>query len=311
MATLTINLNNVQPLDSILTELSELSLSGNALKYIRVNATADGFELETVSGGGMTIGEAVTGATANRVLYVDGSGNLANAAGLQFNGTELGVGGAAVSGRKAQIVGTGVTDKLVVLKSVAAQTGNHFESRHSDDTIQSKMRFNGNWVLGGDFNELGGNNNTLLSLYPSAGQGINAIAISDGTYYDIFRRGHYYSDYVIRISSYQTSPYTQLLIGQNGVSIGKDGVSAASASLHVYGRAHNQVTMKVQAIASQTANLHDWNNSSGTALSSIDILGAFHPPNISVLANAQNNSIFESGGFLYYKDSSGTAHLLY
>lgn len=86
MATLTINLNNVQPLDSILTELSELSLSGNALKYIRVNATADGFELETVSGGGMTIGEAVTGATANRVLYVDGSGDLADSSGLTYDG---------------------------------------------------------------------------------------------------------------------------------------------------------------------------------------------------------------------------------
>lgn len=86
MATLTINLSNVQPLDSILTELSELSLSGNALKYIRVNATADGFELETVSGGGMTIGEAVTGATANRVLYVDGSGDLADSSGLTYDG---------------------------------------------------------------------------------------------------------------------------------------------------------------------------------------------------------------------------------
>ena len=52
MSTLNINLNNVQPLDTILTGLSGLAYSGNQGLFIKVNATADGFEFAAGSGGG-------------------------------------------------------------------------------------------------------------------------------------------------------------------------------------------------------------------------------------------------------------------
>jgi hypothetical protein len=51
MSTLNINLNNVQPLDTILTGLSGLAYSGNQGLFIKVNATADGFEFAAGSGG--------------------------------------------------------------------------------------------------------------------------------------------------------------------------------------------------------------------------------------------------------------------
>lgn len=44
-------LGNKQPLDTQLTDLAGLSYSSNALKYIRVNAGENGWELATVSGG--------------------------------------------------------------------------------------------------------------------------------------------------------------------------------------------------------------------------------------------------------------------
>lgn len=44
-------LGNKQPLDTQLTDLAGLSYASNALKYIRVNAGENGFELATVSGG--------------------------------------------------------------------------------------------------------------------------------------------------------------------------------------------------------------------------------------------------------------------
>jgi len=52
MSTLNINLNDVQPLDTILTGLSALGYSGNEGLFIKVNATADGFEFAAAGGGG-------------------------------------------------------------------------------------------------------------------------------------------------------------------------------------------------------------------------------------------------------------------
>lgn len=65
MATLTINVDNVQPLDTILTGLSGLSYSGNAGLYIKVNATEDGFEFAAASGGGGTWG-SITGTLSDQ-----------------------------------------------------------------------------------------------------------------------------------------------------------------------------------------------------------------------------------------------------
>lgn len=56
MSTLNINLNNVQPLDTILTGLSGLAYSGNQGLFIKVNATEDGFEFAAGSGGVPYIG---------------------------------------------------------------------------------------------------------------------------------------------------------------------------------------------------------------------------------------------------------------
>lgn len=235
------------------------------------------------------------------VLYVDTTNNT------------LAISDTPVSGRKLQIKGESTTDKLLVLKSVSSQTGNHWESRHSDDTIQSKIRYDGNFVLGGDFNEFNGNRETILTIVPNGTQGLNAIAITDGgSNYNIFRRDSWYTNGVIRIESYQTSPYTSLMIGQNGISIGKTGLSAASASLHVYGRKTDQVTTKIQAISSQTVDLTQWLDSSSTKLVGITIEGGISPCSMAD-SSAQNNTIYFStdSSKLVYKDSGGTVNQLY
>jgi len=45
--------------------------------------------IKSSGGGGISIGGAITGGTPNRVLYIDGSGNLAQDDGLQYDGTNL------------------------------------------------------------------------------------------------------------------------------------------------------------------------------------------------------------------------------
>lgn len=74
-----------QPLDTQLTDLAALSYAGNALKVVRVNAGATGFELATVSGSGTTVTSAVTtvdfgafpGATDAKVTITGQAGILA------------------------------------------------------------------------------------------------------------------------------------------------------------------------------------------------------------------------------------------
>ena len=61
MATLNINLDNVQPLSDNLTEISLLNKTGNTLKVIRVNAAEDDFELATIAAGGVDSVNSQTG----------------------------------------------------------------------------------------------------------------------------------------------------------------------------------------------------------------------------------------------------------
>jgi len=88
MSTLNINLNNVQPLDTILTGLSGLAYSGNQGLFIKVNATADGFEFAAGSGG-----VPYTGATQDVNL-----GEFELKAGqIEYDQTPTGAAGVAVT----------------------------------------------------------------------------------------------------------------------------------------------------------------------------------------------------------------------
>lgn len=78
-----------QPLDTQLTSLAGLSYSGNASKYVRVNAGETGFELNTVAGGGDVVGPASAG--ANKVVLFDGTtGKLIKDSGLSLSGSNTG-----------------------------------------------------------------------------------------------------------------------------------------------------------------------------------------------------------------------------
>lgn len=69
-----------------------------------IRMTAD--ELKTLLGvGSLAIGEAVGGGTANRVLYIDNSGNLADSPNLTFSGTHLGLNNGSVAAPSLQFGG--------------------------------------------------------------------------------------------------------------------------------------------------------------------------------------------------------------
>jgi hypothetical protein len=59
------------------------------LKGSNASVLGDWQELQTPTGGGMTIGQAVSGATNNRFLFVDASGNLGNSDKLEWDGNDI------------------------------------------------------------------------------------------------------------------------------------------------------------------------------------------------------------------------------
>ena len=85
MATLNINLDNVQPLNTLLTGISQLGYSGNAGLFLKVNATEDGFEFSAAGSSGISIGDTITGGTAGRVLFEGATNILADSAGLKYS----------------------------------------------------------------------------------------------------------------------------------------------------------------------------------------------------------------------------------
>jgi len=77
MATLNINLDNVQPLNTLLTGISQLGYSGNAGLFLKINATEDGFEFSAGGSSGVSIGDTIGGGTAGSVLFLGAAGVLA------------------------------------------------------------------------------------------------------------------------------------------------------------------------------------------------------------------------------------------
>lgn len=120
-----------------IAELSGLS-NGDVLSY---NSTADEFQFGAAAGGGLTIGGAVSGGGANRVLYEDGSQNLAASANLKFGATNLGL----------DITSPNAGDVTLIIRGAASQSGPYEQINSGDGTTIFRAMPNGNGGLWFDF----------------------------------------------------------------------------------------------------------------------------------------------------------------
>lgn len=100
------------------------------------------------------------------------------------------------------------------------------------------------------------------------------------------------------------------LYGQNAIGTGNGGNILLQAGAFVTSGSNGKVI--VRGLASNTANLQEWQNNAGTALSAVKSDGSIQPASLADSA-ATNNSIYYSttAGKLVYKDSSGTVNNLY
>ncbi len=152
MATLNINLDNVQPLNTLLTGISQLGYSGNAGLFLKVNATENGFEFSAAGSSGISIGDTIGSGTAGSVLFL-GAANVLEQdnAYLNYNSTtkRLAIGLGSASGM-THIKTQNATDVGLIVQGTTSQTGNLTEWRDVSNNVLANVEYNGR----GYFNNL-------------------------------------------------------------------------------------------------------------------------------------------------------------
>jgi hypothetical protein len=98
--------------------------------------------------------------------------------------------------------------------------------------------------------------------------------------------------------------------GGNAAGTGAGGSILLQAGAFATSGSNGKVI--VRGLASNTANLQEWQNNAGTALSAVKSDGSIQPASMADSA-ATNNSIYYSttASKLVYKDAAGTVNNLY
>ncbi len=157
-----------------------------------LSVDASGNIIETTGGGGMVIGDPVTGGNPNDILFIDGSGNLAQNDNFQFDGTTFtapglfidipnniyGIGDPASTltsntgtnvtafGSSAGAGNSGSTVNLIGVQAGQSNTGSSLNAIGIQSAFQN---------TGDSINAIG-----ILSAYQNSGGNLNAVGYSAG-----------------------------------------------------------------------------------------------------------------------------------
>jgi hypothetical protein len=106
---------------------------GSEDQVLSRDATSDGTEWATIASG-ITIGDTITGGSANRILFEDGSTQVAQSAGFVFDGAQLGINNATPAAMLD--IQTNATDAVgATIQATAGQTANLFQALDSVGTV--------------------------------------------------------------------------------------------------------------------------------------------------------------------------------
>jgi len=277
-------------------------------------------------GGGIAaIGDAVGSGTAGSILFVDGSGNLAqDNAGLYYDD----------AGNQLRLSAASATDMLLRIRAAAAHSANLTEWQDSSGNILACVSAGGAFWLNKDSSPFG-----MSSAYVSAvmGDKTGATAANGGVL--AFGRNNKSHEPYMGVGAWDNGTSRAIYYGGTGwglpdatshnfytsatytetndsgvlrFNIDSSGVATFDGNVIIDGLVDANVQLRVQGGASQSANLTTWEDSGGSVLSAIDELGAWHPPSMND-ATANNNSVYYStdASKLVYKDSGSTVNNLY
>ncbi len=269
---------------------------GSANQILQTNGSGTVFW--AASSGGMTVGNAVSGGSANAILYEDGSQNLAASSSMTFDGTT------AVF-PKLQVTNATAANNAVIVKGAASQTGALTQWQNSSGTVLTQIASGGDFLASaativplavrgatsqsGALTTWRNNNGTVLTQLDSNGEFLASAAT------------------IIPLSAKAAgsqSAAIQTWKNNNGTvltQVDKDGMFLSSAA--------TIIPLAVKGASGQTAALQTWRNNGGTILTQIASGGDFLASASTIVPMVIRGAASQTADLQQWKNSNGTTLL--
>jgi hypothetical protein len=329
-ASQTANLLEVQ--NSAGTVLTNIDSGGNltvatttsAYTYYSTNTTTRWATGHDSSNGYFRIVDYVWDGTTRLMITPGGNVVLGNAGGDQTNGPKL-----LVTTGPDTTGGTGAARKGLIVRGSASQTANLQEWQNSSSAVLTYIDNNGRIVTssgGGTvstpdlyFNN-GSSTSPVIKWNPIAGNPGFWFASGSSVVMKIYDNGTVEAantiavqDMYLRAWNIQRS--TAGIISFNGsgpaISVGAGTLVTADSTLQVNVPAANKIGLVVAGASTQTGNLQEWRNNSGTALAYMDANGNFFAVSKSFLIDHPTPAKAAEGKKLRYASLEGPENGVY
>lgn len=167
------------------------------------------------------------------------------------------------------------TDIPLVIKAYSGQTSSLFEIRDSTNTVRINITSQSNIPTALCFS----NNNANILFKNSSGTNRCLIGRANGDDGNFYFYTYSINKWIFN-STYSGAPtsYTGMVIDCSSAgkhSINLNASTTPDAHFHINGITTSVITSLVRGVASQTASLQEWQNSSSTALASVSAAGLF------------------------------------
>ena len=233
--------------------------------------------------------KGASGQTANLTEWQDSSGGLLTAinnSGQIATFGRLTVGSSVVStDARMVLLNTGTTTSVLqIIRGIASQTADLQQWQDSAGSVLSRVQADGTIVWGSASSSLQNSSGRLIvNLGSAASVGITVKGAASQT---------------ANLTEWQDSTANPLAWvnfggGIRGASFRTTSLNSVNAPLAILATSTTSPAAVIRALASQTANLQEWQNSAGTVLSSITSTGLM---NTTVGLNA--NALYIGNGYL-------------
>ena len=259
------------------TSPQQINAASSAIGLIvRANATTPGNLQEWQNSAGTVLakvtkdGDVFAGGFLNTGLTSGyaGSDNVLNNLGIQASSFGL-------SYFRVKSGGAGAI--VAVVDGATSQTGDLTQWRNSAGTVLARVDSSGNLAVGNTTGTIQIKSTGTSAFYPASGSGMELLAGTSAGVDSIITynrdtsawRGLSLYASPIRMFNSGTELFT---IAANG-SIGINNPSVSTVTLGIVSNSASNITLAVKGAASQTADLQQWTNSSGTVLAKVTAAG--------------------------------------